>query len=233
MITSSNGNIFRVTGHLCGQFTGFLDWLGVCTRDPDQWRQDGLRAKCGCQLPYQFILKIVPFDNLNYMLKLNLDFVEHICHFVYVCTNYRTSKLILIYPCTSYITIQYTASAILIFSPEHDTKGHQANDWRANHYNDVIMNAMASQITSLTIVYSIVYSRCRSKKTSKFRVTGLCAGNPPMTGEFPAQMVSNAENVSISWRYYDKRTIFNATAPHRRRGQWDLTKNACKLGHWS
>ena len=37
----------------------------------------------------------------------------------------------------------------------------------------------------------------RSKKTSRLRVTGLCVGNSPGTGEFPAQIVSNAENVSI------------------------------------
>ena len=42
----------------------------------------------------------------------------------------------------------------------------------------------------------------RSKKTSKLRVTGLCAGNSPETGEFPAQMASNAENVSIWWRHH-------------------------------
>ena len=42
----------------------------------------------------------------------------------------------------------------------------------------------------------------RSKKTSKLRVTGLCAGNSPMTGEFHAQMASNAENVSIWWRHH-------------------------------
>ena len=30
--------------------------------------------------------------------------------------------------------------------------------WKILHYNDVIMSAMASQITSLTIVYSTVYS---------------------------------------------------------------------------
>ena len=54
------------------------------------------------------------------------------------------------------------------------------------YYNDVIMNAMASQITSLTIVYFSVYSRRRSKKTSKLRVTGLCEGDSPVTGEFPA-----------------------------------------------
>ena len=43
--------------------------------------------------------------------------------------------------------------------------------------------------------------RRRSKKISKLRVTGLCAGNSPVTGEFPAQMTSNAENVSIWWRH--------------------------------
>ena len=44
--------------------------------------------------------------------------------------------------------------------------------------------------------------RRRSKKTSKLRVTGLCAGNSSVTGEFPAQMASNAENVSIWWRHH-------------------------------
>ena len=71
-----------------------------------------------------------------------------------------------------------------------------------NHYNDVIMSAMASQFTSLTIVYSTVYSRRRSKKTPKPRVTGLCEGNSPVTGEFPAQRASSAENVSIWWRHH-------------------------------
>ena len=44
--------------------------------------------------------------------------------------------------------------------------------------------------------------RRRSKKISKLRVTGLWVGNSPGTGEFPAQMASNAENVSIWWRHY-------------------------------
>ena len=39
--------------------------------------------------------------------------------------------------------------------------------------------------------------RHRLKKTSKPRVTGLCAGNSPVTGEFPAQRASNVENGSI------------------------------------
>ena len=44
--------------------------------------------------------------------------------------------------------------------------------------------------------------RCRSKKTSKLSITSLCAGNSPVTGEFPAQRASNVENVSIRWRHH-------------------------------
>ena len=77
------------------------------------------------------------------------------------------------------------------------------SDVLLSHYIDVIMGAIASQITSLTIVYSTVYSdRPRSKKTSKLRVTAFCVGNSPGTGEFPAQMASNAENVSIWSRHH-------------------------------
>ena len=36
--------------------------------------------------------------------------------------------------------------------------------WLCYHYNDVIMGAIASQITSLTIVYSIVYSDADQRK---------------------------------------------------------------------
>ena len=61
------------------------------------------------------------------------------------------------------------------------------------------MSAMASQITSLTIVYSIVNSRRRSKKHQGSASLAFMGGNSPVTGEFPAQRASNAENVSI-WR---------------------------------
>ena len=67
------------------------------------------------------------------------------------------------------------------------------------------MTSMVSQITSLTIGYSSVYSGADQRKTHKLRVTGLCEGNSLMTGEFPAQMASDAENVSIWWRHHIKR----------------------------
>ena len=79
----------------------------------------------------------------------------------------------------------------------------QAMQARSFHYSDVLMGAIASEIISLTIVNRLF--RRRSKKTSKPRVTGLCEGNSPVAGEFPAQKASNAENVSIWWRYHGKR----------------------------
>ena len=61
------------------------------------------------------------------------------------------------------------------------------------HYNDVIMSAMASQITSLYECLLNCLSRHRSKKISKLRVTGLCEGNSPVVGEFHTQRASNAQ----------------------------------------
>ena len=53
------------------------------------------------------------------------------------------------------------------------------------HYRDVIMGAIVSQITSLTIFYSTIYSGADQRKKSKLRVTGLCAGNSPVAVNSP------------------------------------------------
>ena len=71
------------------------------------------------------------------------------------------------------------------------------------HYNDVIIGSMASQkIISFTIVYSAVYSGADQRTHHPPRHWPF-AGKSPGTGEFPAQMASNAENVSIWWRHND------------------------------
>ena len=54
--------------------------------------------------------------------------------------------------------------------------------------------------------------RRRSKKISKLRVTGLFTENAPATGEFPAQMDSNAENVPIWWRHPSNAAVLSI--PH-------------------
>ena len=56
--------------------------------------------------------------------------------------------------------------------------------------------------------------RRRSKKTSKLIVTGLCDGNSPGTSEFPAQMASNAENVSIWWRHHAGTLLLHQKITH-------------------
>ena len=80
------------------------------------------------------------------------------------------------------------------------TKSCQAGIWNPLRWrhND---HAGVSNHQPHGCLYNRLFRRT-SKKTSKLRVTGLCAGNSPGTGEFPAQMASYAENVSIWWRHH-------------------------------
>ena len=86
------------------------------------------------------------------------------------------------WPCTWYTPLQW----------RHNERNSVSNNWRL----DGLLNR---------------FFRRRSKKTSKLRVTGQCEGNSPVTGEFPSQRASNAENVSIWLRhhaYYDVSAYF-------------------------
>ena len=95
------------------------------------------------------------------------------------------------------------------------------------------MSAMASRITSLTIVYSSVHSGtdqgkhqssaplafvrgihrwpvnfvshswCRYQMETFSALLALCEENSPVTDEFPAPRASNAENVSIWWHHHE------------------------------
>ena len=50
--------------------------------------------------------------------------------------------------------------------------------------------------------------RHRLKKTAKLRVTGLCEGNSPGTGECPSHGASNAECFSIWWCHHATTMLF-------------------------
>ena len=58
---------------------------------------------------------------------------------------------------------------------------------------------MASQITSLTSLQPFIQAQIKENIKAP---RNLPAGNSPVTDEFPAQMASNAENVSIWWRHH-------------------------------
>ena len=70
-----------------------------------------------------------------------------------------------------------------------------ALQWRHNEYDGVSNHQPDDCLLNRLF-------RRSSKKKSKLRVTGLCVGNSPGTGEFPEQRASNAENVSIWWRHH-------------------------------
>ena len=112
-----------------------------------------------------FVQQIIPAHNDGYAKAL--------CHF---CEG-NPSK-------TGSLLTQRASNAEIVLMLWH----HLALRWRHNGHDGV------SNHQHHRCLLNRLFG-CRSKKTSKLRVTGFCAGNSP--GEFPAQMASNAENVSI------------------------------------
>ena len=71
----------------------------------------------------------------------------YICLFSYLCLYWGT----VLESCWKSELVQITWHGSLAIS-------HWLNQWSSQHYDDAIMDPMASQITSHTIVYSTVYS---------------------------------------------------------------------------
>ena len=67
------------------------------------------------------------------------------------------------------------------------------------HFGDVVMGDIASQITSLAIVCSTVYSGTDQRKHQSSASLVFVRG---IHRWIPAQMASNAENISIWWRHH-------------------------------
>ena len=79
----------------------------------------------------------------------------------------------------------------------HFAQAHISQQIYLPHYNDFIKeHDGVSNYQPHDCLLDRLFRR-RSQKTSKLRVTGISAGNSPATGEFPAQMASNAEIISI------------------------------------
>ena len=96
-----------------------------------------------------------------------------------------------------------------------------------NHYNGVIMTTVASQITSLTVAYSSVYTFADQRKhQSSASLFG--------TGEFPAQRSSNAENVSIWWRHHLLRKLSTCIYINQSRilWRWNFTLTYSTVSKW-
>ena len=90
--------------------------------------------------------------------------------------------------------------ASLQFAMKGQTHGNSALV-QVMHYNAIIMSAMASQITSLTIVYSTVYTSADQRKHQSSTSLAFVQESSLLTSEFPTQIASNMENVSIWWHH--------------------------------
>ena len=85
--------------------------------------------------------------------------------------------------------------------------------------------------------HDFLLNRRGSKTTSKLRVTGLCEGNSPVAGEFPARRASYAEKIFISWRHYvklvPKGSVDNMSAVERARACWPQAANHYMIQIWT
>ena len=117
------------------------------------------------------------------------------------------------------VALKITASLLHWNRLKWDPK---TSTWKTReNYNDAMIGAMASQITSLTIVNSTVYARRRSIQHQSSASLAFVMGHSPVTGEFPARRSSNAEIVSICWRHHDALTCM-CVLPFFARECWNM-----------
>ena len=122
---------------------------------------------------------------VSYVQNLLLQFIHMVQLFVIIVNNCNDIRIKIrtfsVKNCPWYYQLQNGAPFSLRWR-------HNERDCVSNHQpHDCLLNHLFGR---------------RSRKISKLRVTGLCVGNSPGTDEFPAQMASNAENVSIWWRHH-------------------------------
>ena len=97
-------------------------------------------------------------------------------------------------------------SAMKLLSPSHPTQ---------NHCDDVIMDTMASQITSLTIVYSNVYSGADQRKHQMIMMI-ITIKKPTwithlqnICPDINKTRTSNPLNNTLQWRHNEHNVVFN------------------------
>ena len=113
----------------------------------------------------------------NYSLFLNFTRISLIAYYLWRILDVRHEQFgIVFHLCKPDHFLQYWLEELNILRWRHNG-GDGVSNHQPHH-----------------CVFNRLFRR-RSMKTSKLRVTGLCVGNSPGTGEFTAQMTSNAENV--------------------------------------
>ena len=182
LITSSNGNIFCVTGHLCREHTGHRWIPHTKASDVELW----------CFFFICIWINIWVYSHQAGDLRCHRTHYDATVkkHF----GHYHTSLYIL----TSKTANTYPrVFQKILFKPQSQSMhmtaglGHLSSplQWRYNKHDGISnhqhLNCLLNSLFWL-----------RQKKTSKLCITGLCEGNPLVTIGFPAKRVSIRENVS-------------------------------------
>ena len=105
----------------------------------------------------------------------------------------------------------------LVWANNKNIDPHYFPFGRRNHRWPVCSPHKGTTIKSVLwhVVYSIAYSGANQRKHQSSASLAFCAGNLPVTGEFPTQRASNAGNISIWWRHHDH-TASRWGCPHLR-----------------
>ena len=111
------------------------------------------------------------------------------CDYVLFISEEGRATLVAITRTAMLVTCHSVKSYLSVVSPVQPLPVHcevlQRFHFVAPHYCDVMMSAIASQITSLTIVYSTVYSDADQSKHQSSASLAFVRGNSPRTGDSP------------------------------------------------
>ena len=113
-------------------------------------------------------------------------------------------------PCTGKMTSLYWDGPLITF---HAVSRYNSLQWHRHGRNGV------SNHQHHDCLFNRLFRRI-SKKTSKLRVTGLCVGNSPVTGEFPTQRAS-----------YAKKSFHLMTSSWNKAHTWSAL--TAKISQWS
>ena len=114
------------------------------------------------------------FINQLNMIKFNTSQSTPCAHYNFLSDEKKGHDVVIKLLKTLLCTVAQTSSVL--------PRGPSTSQWRHNGHGGVSNHQLHRCLLNRLFR--------RLKETSKLRVTGLCAGNSPATGEFPAQMAS-------------------------------------------
>ena len=209
MVTSSNGNIFHVTGPVGGG--GGIHRLPVNSHHKGQWRRAWMFSLiCALNKP-------LSKQSRGWWFETTLRSLWRHCNVIEIGEIQEMQRSL------HHLKGQLTELYEAYVSLDSMLSNHFWNSFRLPFIslNDSLKSSKCSGNGSspqLSITLQSRHNerdgvsnhqrldclldhffRCRLKQTSKLCVTGLCE----VTGDFPAQRARHAENVSIWWRHHD------------------------------